>query len=111
MKLVYIFLGIIFVVLVVVIGLYNGLVRVKNPFDESWADIDTEMKRRYNLIPNLIETVKGYAAPEKEVLDRVIQARNKAMANDGSPESQAKDEKVLIGDSGNCSLWLRVTPI
>ena len=97
MILVSIFLGIIFVAIVVVIGLYNGLVRTKNHCDESWADIDTELKRRYNLIPNLVETVKGYAAHERDVLERVVQARNQAMANDGSPESQAKDENVFIG--------------
>lgn len=94
---VYILLGVLFVLIVFVAGIYNGLVRVKNHCDESWADIDTELKRRYNLIPNLVETVKGYAAHEKEVLERVIQARNQAMANTGSPESQAKDENVLIG--------------
>ncbi|MBN2329120.1 MAG: LemA family protein [Candidatus Omnitrophica bacterium] len=94
---VYILLGILFVLIVLIAGIYNGLIRVKNHCDESWADIDTELKRRYNLIPNLVETVKGYAAHEKEVFERVIQARNQAMANNGSPESQAKDENVLIG--------------
>jgi len=77
--------------------LYNSLVRVKNACDESWSGIDTELKRRYDLIPNLVNTVKGYAAHEKEVLERVIQARNTAVANHGSPESQARDENALIG--------------
>ena len=81
----------------VVVGLYNGLVRVKNAVDESWADIDTELRRRYDLIPNLIETVKGYAAHEKETLQRVIEARNVAVANHGSPASQAQDENLLVG--------------
>jgi LemA protein len=80
-----------------VAGLYNGLVRAKNAVDESWADIDTELRRRYDLIPNLVETVKGYATHEKETFDRVIQARNVAAANHGSPASQAKDENVLVG--------------
>jgi len=92
----YVLLGIFLLILIIVAGIYNGLVRVKNQCDESWADIDTELNRRYNLIPNLVETVKGYAAHEREVLERVIQARNQAMANHGSPESQAKDENVLI---------------
>ena len=80
-----------------VAGMYNGLVRAKNACDESWADIDTELRRRYDLIPNLIETVKGYATHERDVFERVVQARNAAVANHGSPASQAKDENVLIG--------------
>ncbi len=83
--------------LIWVIGSYNALVRLTNMCDESWADIDTELKRRYNLIPNLVETVKGYAAHEKEVLERVIQARNAAIANEGSPKDQALDENMLAG--------------
>ncbi len=94
---VYIFLGLCVIGILWFIGLYNGLVRIKNHCDESWSDIDTELKRRYNLIPNLIETVKGYASHEKETLDRVIQARNQAMANNGSPQEQAQDENILIG--------------
>lgn len=89
--------GIVLVVLIWIMILYNNLVRARNHCDESWADIDTELKRRYNLIPNLVETVKGYASHEQETLDKVIQARNQAMANDGSPQAQAKDENMLIG--------------
>ncbi len=76
--------------------LYNGLVRVRNACDESWSDIDTELRRRYDLIPNLVETVKGYAAHEREVLDRVVQARQAALANHGSPNAQARDENALV---------------
>ena len=54
---------------------------------ESWADIDVELKRRYELIPNLVATVRGYAEHEREVLERVVALRNKAMANTGSPTS------------------------
>ena len=89
--------GVGLVILMFVAGLYNGLVRVRNACDESWADIDTELRRRYDLIPNLVESVKGYAAHERDVLERVIAARNTAAANHGSPESQAKDENVLVG--------------
>jgi LemA protein len=77
-------------------GLYNGLIRAKNACNESWADIDTELRRRYDLIPNLVETVKGYAKHEREVLENVIRARNAAQANHGSPASQAQDENVLV---------------
>jgi LemA protein len=80
-----------------VVVLYNGLVRIKNHCDESWSDIDTELKRRYDLIPNLVETVKGYAAHERDVFERVIAARNAAMANHGSPKEQARDENALVG--------------
>jgi len=83
--------------LLVFAGMYNGLVRLRNFVKESWASIDTELKRRYDLIPNLVETVKGYAAHEKGTLMMVIQARNHALASVGSPSSQAKDENVLIG--------------
>jgi len=89
--------GFVLVIAVMVIALFNGLVRTRNACDESWADIDTELRRRYDLIPNLVETVKGYAAHEKETLDRVVKARNVAMASTGSPASQAKDENVLVG--------------
>jgi LemA protein len=92
-----ILLGLVFIALIIIAAMYNGLVRIKNHCDESWADIDTELKRRYNLIPNLVETVKGYAAHEKEALERVIQARNQAMANNGTPAEQARDENILIG--------------
>ena len=75
---------------------YNFLVQDRNRCDESWADIDTELKRRYDLIPNLVNTVQGYAKHEREVLDRVTQARNTAAANNGSPQSQAGDENDLV---------------
>lgn len=78
------------------IGTYNGFVRARNTCDESWSDIDTELRRRYDLIPNLVSTVQGYATHEKELFERVVQARTAAMANHGSPESQAKDENVLV---------------
>lgn len=76
--------------------LYNRLVRTRNYCDEAWSGIDTELKRRYDLIPNLVETVKGYARHEREVLEMVVKARAQAMASQGSPESQARDENVLV---------------
>ena len=79
------------------IGTYNGLVRLRNHVRESWSGIDTELKRRYDLVPNLVETVKGYAAHERDVLTRVVEARNRAAASDGSPQSQARDENAFVG--------------
>ncbi len=78
------------------IGTYNGLVRLRNHCREAWAGIDTELKRRYDLIPNLVETVKGYARHEREVLDSVVRARQQAAASTGSPATQAKDENELV---------------
>ncbi|MBL8750901.1 MAG: LemA family protein [Planctomycetes bacterium] len=79
------------------IATYNRFVRLRHATKESWADIDVELKRRYDLIPNLVETVKGYAKHEREVLERVVQLRNTAMNNHGSAASQAKDENALLG--------------
>ena len=94
---VWIVLGIILFILIWVMAMYNGLVKIRNQVAESWSDIDTELKRRYDLIPNLVDTVKGYAKHEREVLERVIELRNTAKANNGSPTSQAADENHLIG--------------
>jgi LemA protein len=71
------------------IGMYNSLVRLKVQCDNAWADIDVQLKRRYDLIPNLVETVKGYAAHEKTTLEGVVAARNQAMTAEG-PEAQAE---------------------
>jgi len=87
----------ILIVVLVIIGMYNSLVRGRNHVTESWSGIDTELKRRYDLIPNLVETVKGYAKHEREVLERVVEARTRAVASTGSPASQAQDENVLVG--------------
>jgi LemA protein len=66
-----------------VIGSYNGLIRTRNRVKEAWSDIDVQFKRRYDLIPNLVETVKGYATHEKEVFENVIKARSMAMSAKG----------------------------
>jgi LemA protein len=78
-----------------VIGLYNGLVTARNQADASWSDIDVELKRRHDLVPNLVETVKGYATHERGTLEAVIQARNAAAAPHSSPAAQARDENAL----------------
>jgi len=90
-------LGLVLVVLIWIAAMYNSLVRLRQHCRESWSDIDTELRRRYDLVPNLVTTVKGYAAHEREVLRSVIEARTRAVASTGSPESQAKDENVFVG--------------
>lgn len=65
---------------------YNGLITLRNRTQEAWADIDVQLKRRYDLIPNLVETVKGYAAHEREVFEKVTEARGKAMGAQGLKE-------------------------
>jgi len=83
--------------LIVVALIYNSLVGLRNHVKESWSDVDTELKRRYDLIPNLVAAVKGYAAHEKDVLERVTEARSRAVYSTGSPDSQAVAENELIG--------------
>ena len=78
------------------VALYNGLVKLRNRIDNAWSQIDVQLKRRYDLIPNLVETVKGYAAHEKETLERVVQARNMAISAQG-PRDQAQAENALSG--------------
>ncbi len=92
----YIAVGIVAVGLLFGVGTYNTLVRFRQRVRESWSAIDTELKRRYDLIPNLVETVKGYASHERETLDAVIQARARAVGSTGSPGEQAADEVPLV---------------
>jgi LemA protein len=88
---------VILVLLVVyVIAQYNGLVRLKNRVDGAWAQIDVQLKRRYDLIPNLVETVKGYAAHERGTLEAVTNARNAAVAAN-TPQATAAAENMLTG--------------
>jgi LemA protein len=87
-------LGIIALAIIVFISIYNGLVSLKVQCDNAWSDIDVQLKRRYDLIPNLVETVKGYAAHEKGTLEGVVQARNQAMTAEG-PAAKAQAEGML----------------
>jgi LemA protein len=94
-------MSILTIIILVIVGLwlvsmYNGLIRWRNRVKESWADIDVQLKRRYDLIPNLVETVKGYATHEKETLDAVITARNKAM-DAKSVKAHGEAENMLTG--------------
>ena len=84
------------VIIFILIGMYNSLVRLKVQVDNAWADIDVQLKRRYDLIPNLVETVKGYAGHEKGTLEAVINARNRAMTAT-SPGEKAAAENMLSG--------------
>jgi len=92
-------LGIVAALAALIIGMYNSLIRLKNRVDEAWSDIDVQLKRRYDLIPNLIETVKGYAGHEKETLQKVTEARASAMKaqEGGSAKDQAAAENMLSG--------------
>ena len=88
--------SVLLIVLLWVIVNYNRFARIRQHIRESWSDIDVELRRRYELVPNLVETVKGYAQHERETLEEVTRLRNKAMANQGSAASQAVDETALL---------------
>jgi LemA protein len=91
-----ILLGVVVLLVIYVIVLYNGLVSLRNRIENAWAQIDVQLKRRYDLIPNLVETVKGYATHEKETFERVIHARQQGMQATTVAE-QAQAENVLTG--------------
>ena len=90
------FLIVIAVLVFALIGIYNSLVGLRQRVRNAWSQIDVQLKRRYDLIPNLVETVKGYAKHEKETLEGVIQARNAAISAQGV-EQQAQAENMLTG--------------
>jgi len=95
-----IFVWIIVILVILIIGYavitYNGLVSMRNRIENAWAQIDVQLKRRYDLIPNLVETVKGYASHERGTLEAVVQARNMAMSAQG-PQEQAEAENMITG--------------
>src|SRR3989338_2452922 len=82
------------VIIIAFIGIYNSLISLKNRSDEAWSDIDVQLKRRYDLIPNLVDTVKGYAKHEKELFEKVTQARADAI-NAKTIKGQEKAENAL----------------
>ena len=89
---------IILLIAIVFVVSYNGLVRLRNRIDSAWSQIGVQLERRHDLIPNLIETVKGYAAHERGTLEGVVEARNAAIqAKSAGPEQQAQAENVLTG--------------
>lgn len=96
MEFVIVLLIIVGVVVLGGIGIYNGLVRLRNRADNAWAQVDVQLRRRYDLIPNLVETVKGYAKHEREVFTKVTEARAKAI-NAQTVKEQGEAENMLTG--------------
>ena len=90
------FLILLAIVAIIGITIYNSLVKMRTQAQGAWADIDVQLKRRWDLIPNLVETVKGYASHEKDTLEAVIEARNRAMSASG-PADKAQAENMLSG--------------
>jgi LemA protein len=97
-------IAVIIIVVIVVLAVlyfvmqYNGLVKLRNRIDSAWSQIGVQLQRRHDLIPNLVETVKGYAAHERQTLEAVVQARNTAVqAQESGPAASAQAENVLTG--------------
>ena len=102
---------IVVVIVAVLAGMYNGLVRRRNQVDNAWSQIDVQLKRRHDLIPNLVEAVKDYMSYEQETLTNVTQARAAAVAAGAQgPQAQAQAENALTGTLRSCSPWSRTTP-
>ena len=83
-------LGVIVAIALFFVAIYNGLISLRNRSEQAWSDVDVQLKRRYDLIPNLVETVKGYASHEKDTFEKVVQARNSAMGASGPAEAGSK---------------------
>jgi LemA protein len=95
----YIFLGIVVLILIYLVIVYNGLVRARQVAEEAWSGIDVQLKRRADLIPNLIETVKGYATHEKSTLEEVVALRNKAQAVPAGDVAGRSQAEGLLGQA------------
>jgi LemA protein len=95
MSIKFILIGIIAVVIIAIVSMYNSLVRLRTRVDEAWSDIDVQLKRRYDLIPNFINTVKGYATHEQTLLEKLTQERANAMSSGGVAKADA--ENALTG--------------
>lgn len=96
MEILYIAIGIVVLLVGWLIATYNGLIANRNQVEEAWSDITVQLKRRYDLIPNLVETVKGYAKHEKKIFDAVVEARAAAMGAKG-PAQKEEAENMLTG--------------
>lgn len=105
-------IGIVVVVVIVcaIAGIYNNMVTKRNRIDNAWQNIDTQLQRRNDLIPNLVETVKGYAKHEQDTLAAVVNARNAAVSAT-TPEAKMEADNVLTGALRSSSPWPRLTPI
>ena len=91
----FIIIGIVVLLVLAAVAMYNGLIKLRNLVQEAWRQIDVELKRRHDLIPNLVETVKGYAAHERGTLEGVMQARSAAMSGGQGPAAAAQSEGML----------------
>jgi LemA protein len=92
--------GVLIVLVMIVVGIYNKLVTLKNRFENAFSQIEVQLQRRYDLIPNLIETVKGYMAHEKDTLEAVIQARNQAQSSLQAASQNPGDASAIAGLAG-----------
>ncbi|MBI1755925.1 MAG: LemA family protein [Fimbriimonas ginsengisoli] len=92
--------GGLFLLFVYVVATFNRIARLKNHLRESWADVDVALKRRYDLIPNLVETVKAYAAHEQQLLTKITEARTRAMAAPGLVEHAQQENEMVLGLNG-----------
>ena len=92
---IWIILAIILIIFLAIVGIYNNLVSLRERVKNAWAQIDTQLKRRFDLIPNLVETIKGYATHEEETLTKVIEARNKYTTSGGTVEGAAEASQEL----------------
>ena len=92
--------GVLIILVMIVVGIYNKLVTLKNRFENAFSQIEVQLQRRYDLIPNLIETVKGYMAHEKETLEAVIQARNQAQSSLQAASQNPGDASAIAGLAG-----------
>ncbi|HOI77952.1 MAG TPA: LemA family protein [Methanofastidiosum sp.] len=90
-------LGLVAIIVIYFIAAYNGFIALINRSKEAWSDIDVQLKRRYDLVPNLVETVKGYATHERELLEKVAEARSRAMQAGNNVKEKSEAENVLSG--------------
>ena len=105
----WIILGILVILIIMIIGIYNSLVRLRNQVKNAWAQIDVQLKRRHDLIPNLIETVKGYMVHERETLTKITEARSMAMNATTIPQKAAA-EGMLSGLMGKLQVAVEAYP-
>ncbi|MBI2415302.1 MAG: LemA family protein [Candidatus Kerfeldbacteria bacterium] len=107
-----ILVGLVVVIALWLVAVYNGLIRLRNQVDEGWSDIDVQLKRRHDLIPNLVESVKGYLKHEKELLENITTARSQAMSAQaaGNRTELAKAEGMLGGLLGNLRIAMEAYP-
>ncbi len=107
---IWVLLALALILVVVVLGHYNSLVAVRNHCEEAWANIDTELKRRHDLIPNLVNTVKGFAAQEKTILEEITRLRASCLLEDKPSRARAAKESALSGKLGQLMVQVEAYP-